>query len=185
MQRWRTAMGLLLAMTLPAAAQLNDDGLHEQPWFLHSFLELPDDWHAAAESGRHFVVLWELKGCPLCQRLHQQLLSDPDIASYMRQHFDVLQLNLIGSRKVLGFDRQERTEKDLARQQRVEGTPSMQIYAISTGPQAPREVLRIRGLPDRARFMTMLRYVQTRAYEHQSYDEFSGAASASATRRSA
>ncbi len=187
MQRWRKALTLswLLLAALPAqAAELNPDGLHEQPWFLQSFLELQEDWRAAADHGRHFVVLWELKGCPLCLRLHQQLLGDADIASYIRSHFDVLQLNFIGSRKVLGFDGQEWPEKELARQQGVEGTPSMQIYALKGGPQGPREVLRIRGLPERERFLSMLRYVETRAYERQSFEEFSAAASTAAMRRS-
>jgi len=46
----------LFALGLPLRVEaepiLGDDGLHRQPWFLESFLDLPDDLTAAQERGK-------------------------------------------------------------------------------------------------------------------------------------
>ena len=49
------------------AAEVGDDGLHKQPWFLDTFLELGDDLAAAADNGRHLMILYEQNGCPYCR----------------------------------------------------------------------------------------------------------------------
>ncbi len=87
-----------------AAAVLTDDGLYRQPWFLDSFLELADDLDGAAKSGKRFAVMWELKGCPYCRETHLVNFARPDIEDYVKTNFEVLQLNIIGSRKVKDFD---------------------------------------------------------------------------------
>src|SRR5262245_27002785 len=83
-----------------AEAVLTVDGLYRQPWFLESFLELADDLAAAANSGKRFAVMWELRGCPYCRETHLVNLARPDIADYVKANFDILQFNIIGSRKV-------------------------------------------------------------------------------------
>ncbi|NJM34268.1 MAG: hypothetical protein HC850_05630 [Rhodomicrobium sp.] len=43
----------LKAFCLPAAgAELSEDGLYQQPWFLQSFLTLKDDFQGAQANGR-------------------------------------------------------------------------------------------------------------------------------------
>ena len=90
----------------PSAAEpiLTDDGLYKEPWFLESFLELPDDLEDARKSGKRFVVMWELKGCPYCKETHFVNFARNDISDYFMANFVVLQLNIIGSRKVKDFD---------------------------------------------------------------------------------
>ncbi len=46
---------------------LTDDGLYRQPWFLESFLDLADDLEGARKEGKRFVIMWELRGCPILQ----------------------------------------------------------------------------------------------------------------------
>ena len=53
-----------------AEVRLNDDGLYTQPWFLESFLHLSEDLEAAAAAGKHFAIMWELRGCPYCKDTH-------------------------------------------------------------------------------------------------------------------
>jgi thioredoxin-related protein len=93
----------------PAGAEpiLTDDGLYKEPWFLESFLELPDDLEDARKAGKRFVVMWELKGCPYCKETHFVNFARSDISDYIKANFVVLQLNIIGSRKVKDFDGQE------------------------------------------------------------------------------
>src|SRR5215831_334880 len=93
---------------------LTDDGLYKEPWFLESFLDLADDLEGARKEGKRFAVMWELKGCPYCKETHFVNFAQPRIADYVKANFVVLQLNIIGSRKVTDFDGAELAEKELA-----------------------------------------------------------------------
>src|SRR6185436_6969906 len=90
----------LAASRLRAEPVLSEDGLYRQPWFIDSFLELADDLQAAAKSGKRFAIMWELRGCPYCRETHLVNFAQPRISDYVKANFEVLQLNIIGSRKV-------------------------------------------------------------------------------------
>ena len=107
---------------------LTDDGLYKQPWFLESFLDLADDLEGARKEGKRFVIMWELKGCPYCKETHFVNFAQPRIADYVKANFEVLQLNIIGSRKVTDFDGAELSEKDLAAKYGVRFTPTFQFF---------------------------------------------------------
>ena len=94
---------------------LTEDGLYTQSWFLESFLELADDLTEAAGQEKRFAVMWELKGCPYCKETHFVNFARPDIQKYVRSKFNILQLNIIGSREVTDFDGSVMSEKKLAR----------------------------------------------------------------------
>ena len=114
----------------PAGAEpiLTDDGLYKEPWFLESFLELPDDLDDARKAGKRFVVMWELKGCPYCKETHFVNFARPDIADYIKANFVVEQLNIIGQKTVTDFDGEELTEKAMARKYGVQFTPTFQFF---------------------------------------------------------
>src|SRR6185503_2111904 len=118
-RRQLVAAGAGLALGLAggrvrAEPVLTEDGLYRQPWFLESFLELPDDLAGAANSGKRFAVMWELRGCPYCRETHLVNFARPDIEDYIKANFEILQLNIIGARKVTDFDGSELSEKALA-----------------------------------------------------------------------
>lgn len=62
---------LLYLLSQTVLAEVGNDGLHKQPWFHQSFLELADDVHEAADEGKFLVVLIEQSGCPYCRELHE------------------------------------------------------------------------------------------------------------------
>ena len=160
-----------------AEAALGDDGLYHEPWFLQSFLDLRDDLDTAASNGKRLAVMWELRGCPYCRETHLVNFADPAIANYIRDNFEVLQLNLIGSRKVKDFDRQELSEKDLAQKYGIRFTPTFQFFPPSAaGIEAKepmgREVARAPGYLKPQHFLAMFRFVRERAYEHGSFRDF-------------
>ncbi len=90
--------------TARAKAVLTEDGLYTQPWFLQSFLELADDLKGAADNGKRLAIMWELRGCPYCKETHLVNFAKPEIESYIKDHFEILQLNIIGSHEVTDFD---------------------------------------------------------------------------------
>jgi thioredoxin-related protein len=158
-------------------AILGDDGLYRQPWFVESFLELGEDLESARKQGRRLAVTWELKGCPYCRETHLVNFARADIADYVRTHFDVLQLNIIGARKVTDFDGSALGEKQLAARYGVRFTPTIQFFPDTTDgladkPAEKREVARMPGYYRPDDFLAMFRYVQEKAYEKRSFREF-------------
>ena len=107
---------------------LTDDGLYKQSWFLESFLDLADDLAGARKEGKRFAIMWELRGCPYCKETHLVNFAQPRISDYVRANFEVLQLNIIGSRKVTDFDGQELSEKQMAAKYGVRFTPTFQFF---------------------------------------------------------
>src|SRR5262249_52326699 len=105
-----------------------EDGLYHQPWFLQSFLDLREDFHTTMAAGKLFVFLWELRNCPYCKLLHTVNFAHPDIVAYAKEHFTILQLNLIGSRPVKDFGGVESSEKALANKWEVNSTPTLQFF---------------------------------------------------------
>ncbi len=169
-----------MASIAPARADdpiLTDDGLHKQPWFLESFLDLADDLDAAAKEGKRFVVMWELKGCPYCKETHFVNFGQPRISNYVKANFEVLQLNFIGSRKVTDFDGQQLTEKEMAAKYGVRFTPTLQFFGESAAalkglsPQK-REVARAPGYLRPDDFLAMFRYVREKAYDSKSFRDY-------------
>jgi thioredoxin-related protein len=154
---------------------LTDDGLYKQPWFLESFLDLADDLEGARKEGKRFAIMWELRGCPYCKETHLVNFTQPRISDYVKANFEVLQLNIIGSRKVTDFDGQELSEKEMAAKYGVRFTPTFQFFGegpLKDLPPARREVSRASGymLPDD--FLAMFRYVREKAYEGKSFRDY-------------
>jgi thioredoxin-related protein len=172
------SLGILGA--LPARADdpvLTDDGLYKQSWFIESFLDLGDDLEGATKEGKRFVIMWELKGCPYCKETHFVNFAQPRISDYIKSNFEVLQLNIIGSRKVTDFDGTQLSEKELAAKYGVRFTPTFQFFGEraavlkALAPQK-REVARAPGYLRPDDFLAMFRYVREKAYESKSFRDF-------------
>lgn len=154
---------------------LTDDGLYKQPWFLESFLDLADDIEGARKEGKRFVIMWELRGCPYCKETHLVNFAQPGISDYVKANFEVLQLNIIGSRKVTDFDGQELSEKAMAAKYGVRFTPTLQFFGegpLKDLPPAKREVSRAAGYMRPDDFLAMFRYVREKAYEGKSFRDY-------------
>jgi thioredoxin-related protein len=171
------AGGLAGAPARAEAPVLTDDGLYKQSWFLESFLDLGEDLAAATAAGKRFAVMWELKGCPYCRETHLVNFARPDIAKYVRENFEILQLNIIGARKVTDFDGSEIGEKAFAARYGVRFTPTIQFFpetaaGLKEKPPEKREVARLPGYLRPDDFLSLFRYVRQNAYERQSFREY-------------
>jgi thioredoxin-related protein len=184
-----TRRGLLLAAAASAAGavalprafaeepQLTAEGLIAEPWFLDSFLDLPDDLSTAHKEGKRLVIMWELRGCPYCRETHLVNFAQPRIVNYIKANFEVLQLNIIGDRKVKDFDGTELSEKALARKYAIHFTPTFQFFsdtAARLNDLAPqkREVARAPGYLRPDDFLAFFRFVREKAYEKGSFRDF-------------
>ena len=156
---------------------LTDDGLYKQPWFVESFLDLAEDLETARSHGKRFSVVWELRGCPYCKETHLVNFAQPRISEYVKTNFEVLQLNIIGARKVTDFDGEELSEKNLALKYGVRFTPTFQFFPERTDglkalAPAKREVARLPGYLRPDDFLFLFRYVRDKAYESKSFRDY-------------
>ena len=168
---------LCLSRTARAEAVLTEDGFYREPWFLESFLELADDLTAASEKKKRLAIMWELRGCPYCKETHLVNFAKPEITNFIKDHFEILQLNIIGSREVTDFDGKKLSEKALAQKYGVRYTPTFQFFpdslaGLAEKPPEKREVARAQGYLEPPHFLAMFRYVSERAYERGSLRDY-------------
>jgi thioredoxin-related protein len=164
--------GSLAIPARPAVAKavMTDDGIYREDWFIDTFLELADDLQNTVASGKQLAVIWELRGCPYCRATHLVNFAQPDIERYVRDHFDILELNIVGSRIVTDFDGQQLGEKQLAAKYGVRYTPTIQFFPdhaadLAKKPPREREVNRIQGYLAPKDFIHMFAYVADHGYE--------------------
>lgn len=163
--------------TAPArAAQIDDDGLHVQPWFMDTFLEMRDDHAEAREAGKNFVVFFEQRGCPYCREMHEVNLARPDIADYVKSNFGAVRINIWGSKRVTDFDGEELEERALARKWGVSFTPTLSFFGMDE-PEAGKtgrdlEVARMPGYFKPFHFLSMFEYVRDGAYADTDFQRY-------------
>jgi len=146
-----------------AEPMLGDNGLHTQPFFVDSFLELADDRRDAIQAGKHFAVIFEQRGCPYCREMHAVNFEVPEIREYVSGNFALLQLDMWGSRQVTDFDGTAIEERQLARRWGVNFTPTIVFFGnegeIATkGSEA--EVMRMPGYFKPFHFISMFEFVR-------------------------
>lgn len=156
-----------------------ENGRYTQSWFLNSFLELPDDLEEARSNGKRFAILWDQEGCPYCRETHLVNLAIPEISDYIRANFDILQLDIWGSRDAVDFDGKEMTEKTLAKRSQVRFTPTIQFFPESfNGADAPTgkkaEVVRMPGYFRPFHFLTMFEFVREMGYDRTHFHTYLG-----------
>ena len=178
-------LGALFGAALPAGQPkaetlvpvMTDDGLHSQSWFLESFLDLSEDLEEAAGQGKGFAIIWEQRGCPYCRETHLVNFAQPEIQSFVRENFEILQLNMFGSRKVTDFDGEVIEERALARKNGVAFSPTIQFFPrdlaeVAGKPGKEAEVARMPGYLLPPHFLAMFEFVQSEAYQQTTFRQY-------------
>jgi len=164
----------ILAAGKYADPVLGENGLYHEPFFLESFLEVADDLKEASDLGKRFAIMWELDGCPYCRETHFINFAIPEIREYVEENFVIVQLDVIGARKVAGFDGKRMGEKAFARASGVRFSPTFQFFPETldglTGADLVKpEIARMPGYFRPFHFLTMFQFVNEKAYEKQDF----------------
>ena len=171
------ALSVAPLVCVQAEPVLGEDGLYSEPWFLQSFLTLGEDLASADADGKRYAIMWELRGCPYCKETHLVNFGNPRILDYIKSNFEILQLNILGSRQVTDFDGEVLAEKDLARKYDVRYTPTFQFFGedaakLKSLPPKEREVARAAGYLQPDDFLSMFQFVREKAYTRQSLRDY-------------
>ncbi|MBC8239674.1 MAG: thioredoxin fold domain-containing protein [Alphaproteobacteria bacterium] len=173
-----TLLGGLAGMTLPRSSQAAETrypplelgkGRYSQSWFLESFLELADDFSETQKAKKRFAILWEQEGCPYCREMHMVNFAIPEIRDYVKQNFEIVQMDIWGSREVMDFAGNMKTERELAKDWKIRFTPTIQFItdngaAIAGNVPKAFEVARMPGYLRPVHFLWMFEFVREQAY---------------------
>lgn len=111
-------------------------------WFSMSFLDLQDDFNAAKKAGKKgLIVYFGQKDCGYCKALLDiNWGKEQAIVDYTRKHFEVVAIDIWGSREITNIDGNEMTEREFAEQEETDFTPTLVFYTDDK-----KESLRLRG----------------------------------------
>lgn len=151
-----------------AAAEVGDDGLHKQPWFATTFRDIKEDLAAANADGKRLALMFEQRGCTYCRKIHEQVLTDPEVRDFIKANYMVVQYNLYGDEEVTDLDGEALTEKTAARKWRVSFTPTIFFLAEQAdGTKGVGEstVAVMPGAFNKGTFLDMFQWVHKKGYE--------------------
>ncbi|PHP66181.1 thioredoxin [Zhengella mangrovi] len=161
------AMLLLPAVAL--SAEIGDDGLHKEPWFANTFRDVAEDIQTAKAEGKRLAIVFEQRGCIYCRAMHEKLLSDPEVADYIKANYMVVQYNMFGDTEVTDLDGEDLTEKTAARKWGYVFTPTI-VFLPEDVPEgettvAKAAVATMPGAFGKWTFLNMFRWVREKGYE--------------------
>lgn len=162
------ALLLVAAGLVPAAAEIGDDGLHKEDWFTITFRDMAEDIEAARADGKRLAIVFEQRGCVYCAKMHEELLTDPEVRDFIEANFHVVQYNMFGDEEVTDLDGEVLTEKTAARKWGYVFTPTI-VFLPESAPQdisvRDAAVATMPGAFGKWTFLDMFRWVSEKGYE--------------------
>lgn len=166
------------ALIAPArAATVGDNGLHTQPFFLDTFLDMGEDLSEAAAEDKGLVILFEQRGCPYCREMHEVNFTHQKVLDYIVPRFNFVQIDLWGAREVTDFDGETMEERALARRWGVNFTPTVSFFSKATQVDGSAngkmlETARLPGYFKPFHFTAMFEFIAEGHYETQGFQRY-------------
>lgn len=176
---WRTVLCLCLLClpVLQAQAEWDPSGFGDRPlenpveypdWFRASFLDLNEDLADIRKEGKKGLILYfGQDDCPYCRAHLENNWGRSDIVSYTRKYFEVVRLDVRGSRQVTDLHGHNLPENEFAAQLKVNFTPTLLFL-----DQQGRVVYRVTGYRPPYYFRAALEYVADGHYRHERFRDY-------------
>ena len=164
---------LLLCGALGAAQAARDPTRH---FFNETFGDFPEELETARSEGKQGILLmFEMDECPFCHWMKQNVLNQPDVQDYFREHFLIFPVDIEGDIEITDFAGQATTMKEFAaRQYRVRATPVFAFFDLDGNYIKPA---RFTGKTvDKDEFLLLGRYVVEGEYRNQPFARYKRAA---------
>lgn len=161
-------LALLLFGNSATAVSLGDDGLHKQEWFSLTFKDVAEDMAEAESEGKRLAIVFEQTGCVYCTKMHETVLSDPDVVKYVSEHFKVVQYNLYGDEEVIDLDGELLTEKTAAMKWGIMFTPTWLFLPSAADGSTDASNAAVGTMPGafgKGTFLDLFTWVYDKGYE--------------------
>jgi thioredoxin-related protein len=139
-------------------------------FFQESFGNYQEELKTAAQDGKSGVFMFFMMDeCPFCDRMEKTVLTQPDVQTYMKQHFATFVFDIEGDVEVVDFTGKSKKQKEIAEKDfRVRATPVMIFFDLTGKP-----VARYTGATrDKAEFLLLAKFVVEKAYEKQTFEQY-------------
>jgi thioredoxin-related protein len=150
-----------------------DDTLLEEElvypdWFKISLGDLNEDIKEAKAVGKSgILVYFGQKLCAYCEQFLQENIGAPDIERYIREHYDIIPIDIWGIEDIVDTNGETYTERDLSLRYKTNFTPSLVFYDLDGKP-----VFRLRGYYPPYKFRAALNYVTEGFYKEETFKEY-------------
>jgi thioredoxin-related protein len=136
-------------------------------WFKSSFLDFEDEVEESKSKGKHLMAFMHLDECPYCNRMLKENFVEGSSASFMKNNYEVIGINVRGDLDVTWIDGVTYTEKELAEHLKTIATPTI-VFLDFDG----NKVLQLNGYRDPTSFRYALDYVQSKQYYKESFADY-------------
>jgi len=156
---------LVLAMWIPAGPVLA-----QSADTLAAPLEWPDFETAldsATESDKIVLIDIFSPHCGWCRKLQSEVYTQPHVQNYVLEHFELGRLDITIHDDSVAYRGYEMSQGAMAASFGSRGTPTT-IFLEPNGDY----ITRLPGFHETAEFMAVLRFIGSRSYENQSFQEY-------------
>ncbi len=136
-------------------------------WFKESFLDIASDSEEANDAGKHLILFMHLNNCPYCYKMLEENFAHAPYTQFIKDNFEVIQINIKGDREVEFDENTSVSEKELAKLLKVSYTPTI-LFLNSDN----KTVLRLNGYRSTPAFKYALDYVKQGAYLKTTLNRF-------------
>ena len=150
------------------SAGMVNPGYHDKPaWFKLSFLDIREDIAEAAKQKKRVLLYFYQDGCPYCKKLLDDNFGQRAIAKKTQQYFDVIAINMWGSKEVTDLNGKLTNEKDFAASLKVQYTPTLLFFN-----KQGKVVMRVNGYYFPHKFNALLDYVGNKMESTLSFRQY-------------
>jgi len=122
---------------------------------------------AAKKSGKPILVDIYAPWCGWCRKMQAEVYTNEELQTYVKEHFEYGRLNIDDSETQHQFKEYVLTSEQLGYALGAQGTPTT-VFLESNGDY----ITRLDGYWNLDGFRKAVRYIGSKAYHNQRYDEF-------------
>ncbi len=137
----------------------------EPAWFKLSLLDMQGDIDDAKEANKSgIIVYFGQKRCPYCKKFLDDNFSNKELTRYTRKNFDVISINVRGTRQVTGFKGKTFSERKFAHWNKANLTPTIIFFGTDGKP-----ILKLVGYQSPKKFRSAMNFVVEKRYRKKKF----------------
>lgn len=137
-------------------------------WFKMSLGDLNDDLQESLAEGKSgLIVYFGQKRCAYCEQFLETNLGITDIQKYIREHYNIIPIDIWGIEDIKDTDGKSYTERELSIRYKTNFTPSLVFYDDKGKP-----IFRLRGYYPPYKFRAALKYVVEGFYKKETFRDY-------------
>ena len=166
---WAAWLLLLLSLSAQPAAAAGERDPY-QYFFNETFGDFTEELRRARDEGKAGVLIFfEMDECPFCHWMKENVLNQPEVQAFYREHFLSFPMDIEGDIEITSFQGEVMKQKEFAfSKHRVRATPVFVFFDL-TGKRVHRYTGRTRNLEE---FMLLGRYVAEGHYKEISFTRY-------------